>query len=104
MLHYHPTPRLDDSEPSLSSKTLFQHIGAIGFCFGGMAVLDMARHNMGVKSVVSFHGSLTPIPNDTNTENIGTKILIAHGHADRGIPPSDVTLPFGTFAKVILCR
>lgn len=71
---------------------LLQQIGAIGFCFGGMAVLDMARHNMGVKSVVSFHGALTPIPGDTNAEKIRTKILIAHGHADRGIPPSAVAL------------
>ena len=37
-------------------------IGAIGFCFGGMCVLDLARSNADVRGVVSFHGLLDPPP------------------------------------------
>lgn len=35
-------------------------IGAIGFCFGGKVVLDMARRGVDLKAVASFHGNLTP--------------------------------------------
>lgn len=35
-------------------------IGAIGFCFGGKVVLDMARRGADLKAVTSFHGNLTP--------------------------------------------
>lgn len=35
-------------------------IGAIGFCFGGKVVLDMARRGADLKAVASFHGNLTP--------------------------------------------
>lgn len=35
-------------------------VGAIGFCFGGKVVLDMARRGADLKAVASFHGNLTP--------------------------------------------
>jgi dienelactone hydrolase len=35
---------------------------AIGYCFGGKVVLNMARAGMDLKGVVSFHGNLTPLP------------------------------------------
>jgi len=61
-----------------------EHLGAIGFCFGGALVLNMARFGMDLKGVVSFHGSLdsfqTPAPG-----GIKAKILVCHGDADKMI-------------------
>ena len=37
-------------------------IGSIGFCFGGLCTLDLARFNVGLKAAVSFHGTLTDYP------------------------------------------
>jgi dienelactone hydrolase len=34
-------------------------IGAIGYCFGGQCVLELARSSAGARAVVSFHGTLT---------------------------------------------
>ena len=53
---------------------------ALGFCFGGLCVLDMARAGLNLKGVVSFHG-LYSKPNDKNTE-INPKVLILHGYKD----------------------
>ncbi|VDP20830.1 unnamed protein product, partial [Heligmosomoides polygyrus] len=39
-----------------------ERVGAIGYCFGGLCALDLARHNVGLRAAVSFHGTLTPIP------------------------------------------
>src|SRR5262249_53822504 len=39
-----------------------QKIGAIGFCFGGLCVLDLARTGEDIKGVVSFHGLFFPPP------------------------------------------
>jgi dienelactone hydrolase len=56
-------------------------IGAIGYCFGGTTVLELARSGADVKGVVSFHGSLaTPDPQDA--KNIKGKVLVAHGAED----------------------
>jgi dienelactone hydrolase len=40
-------------------------LGANGYCFGGMLVLEMARAGMGVAGVASFHGQLVPLTGDT---------------------------------------
>ena len=61
---------------------------AIGFCFGGMSVLDMARKNMAVEGVVSFHG-LFGAPGNTD-EKIGPKVLALHGWDDPMATPDDV--------------
>jgi dienelactone hydrolase len=61
---------------------------AIGFCFGGLSVLDMARKNMAVKGVVSFHG-LFGAPNNTD-DKIGPKVLALHGWEDPMATPDDV--------------
>jgi dienelactone hydrolase len=56
-------------------------IAAIGYCFGGMVVLEMARGGADLKGVVSFHGSLaTPKPEDAG--NIRGKVLVLHGADD----------------------
>jgi dienelactone hydrolase len=58
-------------------------IAAIGYCFGGGVVLELARSGADIDGVVSFHGSLlTPRPEDAG--NIKGKVLVLHGAADRG--------------------
>lgn len=56
-------------------------LGAIGYCFGGAAVLELARSGAPVKGVVTFHGALdNPVPADD--KNIKAKLLINQGGAD----------------------
>ena len=56
-------------------------IAAIGYCFGGGVVLEMARSGADLKGVVSFHGNLdTPDTNDA--KNIKGKVLVCHGAND----------------------
>jgi dienelactone hydrolase len=71
------------------SKTLdvvnVTKIGAIGFCFGGLCVLDLARSGVDVHGVVSFHG-LLGAPQNEQTAPIKAKILALHGHEDPMVP------------------
>ena len=62
---------------------------AIGFCFGGLSVLDMARANMGVSGVISFHGLLGAAPN-LQVSSIKPKVLALHGWEDPMATPDDV--------------
>ncbi len=62
---------------------------AIGFCFGGLCVLDLARHGAGLCAVGSFHGLLTP-PALTTDVPITTRIAVYHGWDDPYAPPADV--------------
>lgn len=78
-----------------------QSIGAIGFCFGGLCVLDLARSGVDVKAVVSFHGLLTA-PENIPAHNIKAHVLVLHGFNDPMVTPEHVTA-FGnemTQAKV----
>jgi dienelactone hydrolase len=64
-------------------------LAAIGYCFGGSTVLELARSGADVKGVVSFHGGLkTPTPNDA--KNIKGKVLVCHGADDPLVPPAEV--------------
>ena len=66
-----------------------EHIAAIGYCFGGTAVLELARSGAPVVGVVSFHGGLeTPTPQDA--KNIKGKVLALHGADDPFVPPKEV--------------
>jgi len=62
---------------------------AIGFCFGGLCVLDMARAGMDVLGVGSFHGLFRPAENIPQPK-IRTKVLIEHGWNDPMATPEDV--------------
>lgn len=64
-------------------------IAAMGFCFGGLCVLDLARTCPDVKGVVSFHG-LLHAPSNLENYTISAKILALHGHDDPLVPPSQV--------------
>ncbi len=64
-------------------------IAAIGYCFGGLCVLDMARSGADLKGVVSFHG-LFNAPEQLPNETIKAKVLALHGHDDPMVPPEKV--------------
>jgi len=64
-------------------------IGAIGFCFGGGAVLELARSGADVQGVVSFHGNLDT-PNAEDARAIRTPLLVLHGANDPYVPREQV--------------
>ncbi|MDP1604323.1 MAG: dienelactone hydrolase family protein [Legionella sp.] len=64
-------------------------IGAIGFCFGGLCVLDLARSGANVRGVVSFHGLLNR-PEHLPDETIKAKVLALHGYDDPMVKPDAV--------------
>ncbi len=64
-------------------------IAAMGFCFGGLCVLDLARTGVDIKGVVSFHGLLLP-PGNTWGNTIKAKVLALHGNDDPMVPPEHV--------------
>ncbi len=64
-------------------------IGAIGFCFGGMCVLDLARTGADLKGTVSFHGLLGKPENITEAK-IKSKVLVLHGYQDTMAKPEDL--------------
>lgn len=65
------------------------NLSAIGYCFGGTGVLELARSGADVNGVVSFHGGLdSPSPEDG--KNIQCKILICHGADDPFVSPKDI--------------
>jgi len=64
-------------------------IAAIGFCFGGLCSLDLARTGADLKGVVSFHGLLSAPGNNQNNA-IKAKILALHGHDDPMVPVEQV--------------
>jgi len=69
-------------------------ITAVGYCFGGMIVLEYARGGAAISGVVSVHGSLeTTTPAEPSS--IRARILVCHGALDPHAPMSQVT----TFAE-----
>jgi len=58
-----------------------KHYGAIGFCFGGAATLDLARMGADVQGVVSFHGNLAT-DDPALAKNIKAKVLALNGGDD----------------------
>ena len=62
---------------------------AIGFCFGGLCVLDLARTGAELRGVVSFHG-LLGAPGNTEGTKISSKVLVLHGWRDPLAPPEQV--------------
>lgn len=65
-------------------------VGAIGFCFGGLCVLDLARSGAELTGVVSFHGLLGAPGLGDNPERISAKVLALHGHDDPMVQPDKV--------------
>jgi dienelactone hydrolase len=72
-------------QPLVDSK----RIAAIGYCFGGTTVLELARSGAAVAGVVSFHGGLDA-PNPDDGKNIKCKVLVCHGADDPFSSPQDI--------------
>ena len=66
-----------------------ERIAAIGYCFGGGIVLNMARLGVDLKGVASFHGSLAAVK-PAQPGAIKAKILVLHGADDKFITPEQV--------------
>ncbi|PWU13394.1 MAG: dienelactone hydrolase [Verrucomicrobia bacterium] len=64
-------------------------VAAIGYCFGGTTVIELARSGADIAGVVSFHGGLdSPKPEDG--KNIKCKVLALHGADDPFVPAKDL--------------
>jgi dienelactone hydrolase len=70
-------PRVDDS-----------NMAAIGFCFGGMSVLELARSGAAVKGVCSIHGLLGQ--GNVANQVVRAKVLCLHGHDDPMVSPEQL--------------
>ncbi|HMH23907.1 MAG TPA: dienelactone hydrolase family protein [Puia sp.] len=64
------------------------NIAAIGYCFGGGMLLNIARLGEELKGIVSFHGTLLGTP--ARKDLLKTPILVCHGNADKFVSPQDV--------------
>lgn len=64
-------------------------LAAIGYCFGGKVVLDMARQGLPLAAVVSFHGALVTATPATSG-SVKAKVLVEHGAADSFITPEQI--------------
>lgn len=76
---------------SKQGKVDASRIGTVGFCFGGMCGLEVARSGAPIKAVVTAHGVLPK--SDLLSEKISASILVLHGYKDPMVPP-DVIGPF----------
>lgn len=65
-----------------------ERTAAIGYCFGGATVMQMAYAGTDVDAVVSFHGSLPPAPESVTS--IAPQVLVAHGRDDQFIPAEQI--------------
>jgi dienelactone hydrolase len=64
-------------------------IAAIGYCFGGLCALDLARTGADIRGVASFHG-LLGAPGNLGGARIAARIIVFHGWDDPLAPPADV--------------
>lgn len=65
------------------------NVATIGFCFGGLCALDVARVGADVAGVVSFHGILGA-PGNTAANTVSAKVLVLHGWDDPLATPEEV--------------
>jgi dienelactone hydrolase len=63
---------------------------AVGFCFGGLAALTLARAGTDLAAAVSVHGSLTTV-RPAEPGAVTARILVCHGAADPHVPMDHVT-------------
>lgn len=64
-------------------------LAAIGFCYGGKVVLDLARSGAPLKAVVTFHGNLTPKA-PAQPGQVQAELLVLHGELDSMVTLDDV--------------
>lgn len=71
------------------------NIGAIGFCFGGLTVVELAKSGANVKGVVSFHGVFASQRGEykaklaPTSDNIKAKVLVLQGDQDPFVDEGD---------------
>jgi len=63
-------------------------VAAIGYCFGGAQVLNLAKMGEDLRGVVSFHGNLTVVP--ANKDLLKAQVLVCHGAVDPFVPQAEV--------------
>ena len=63
-------------------------IAIMGYCFGGLCALDLARSGADIRGAVSFHGLF--LPNGLDPQPIKARVLALHGYADPMVPPEQV--------------
>jgi dienelactone hydrolase len=66
-----------------------KRIAAIGYCFGGTTVIELARSGADIAGVVSFHGGLDS-PHPADGKNIKCKVLALQGADDPFVPAKDL--------------
>ncbi len=76
-------------------------IAAIGYCFGGTGVLELARSGADINGVVSFHGGLDSL-HPEEAKKIKAKILICHGADDPFVPVNEIEAMKKEFADADL--
>ena len=91
-------PSVMTSRFDAALKALRQHatvdgsrVAAIGFCFGGSVVLDMARTGADLAGVAAFHAGLPPAGPKAEAGKVRAKVLVLNGEADPFIKPDTVT-------------
>ena len=65
-------------------------LAAVGYCFGGMTVLQLARGGIDLAGVASIHGSLKTVQ-PAEPGRLKAKVLVCHGALDPHVPTADVT-------------
>ena len=73
-----------------NERTDTKRVAAIGYCFGGTTVLELARSGADIAGVVSFHGGLDS-PKPADGKNIKCPVLVCHGADDPFEKPEDLT-------------
>ena len=76
-----------------------QNIAAIGYCFGGGVVLEMARAGLDLDGVVSFHGSLAP-STPAKPGAVKAKILVLNGADDPFVKTEEIDGRFYIFNTI----
>jgi dienelactone hydrolase len=66
-----------------------KRLGAIGFCFGGTGVLELAYSGARLAGVVSFHGNL-PVPTEKEARKMKASVLVLHGADDPYVKPEEM--------------
>jgi len=66
------------------------HMAAIGYCFGGTGVLELARSGAAIAGVVSFHGGLST-DSPAQPGDVKGKVLVCHGAADPHVKPAEAS-------------
>jgi dienelactone hydrolase len=76
-------------EQAKTAPVDLDHIGAIGFCFGGKTVLELARSGADIAGVVSFHGGLdTTLPAESGA--LKASVLALNGADDTYVPAEQI--------------